>query len=281
MSFLDRIAACNNHDPAQFRPFFVAGRQMGLINHAFAARLEAFPSVFEVEPASVTLSMGLGDFEDRSAAMAEVLRDLAGQGVIKGWRDELFPVANGFGHAPLMQIERAAVPLFGLRAFGVFVNGYVWDGDDLKLWIARRSRTKPSWPGMLDVFVGGGQPIGIGLMDNLIKETAEEANVPPALARQARPVGAISYRMNIGGGFRPDTEFVFDLELPMNFVPRNTDGEIEAFYLWQVEQVMQTVRDTDHFKPNCNLALIDFFVRHGLLTPDEPDYLEILSGLRQ
>lgn len=281
MSFLDRIAACNNHDPAQFRPFIVAGRQMGLVNHAFAARLEAFPSVFDVDAASVSLAVGLTNFKDRSAAVAEVLRGLAGRGVIKGWRDELFPVANGFGHAPLMQIERAAVPLFGVRAFGVFVNGYVRDGGDLKLWIGRRSKTKPSWPGMLDVFVGGGHPIGIGLMDNLIKEAGEEANVPVALARQARPVGAISYRMNIDGGFRPDTEFVFDLELPADFAPRNTDGEIEDFYLWPVEQVMETVRDTGDFKPNCNLALIDFFIRHGFLTPDEPDYLEILAGLRQ
>ena len=49
------------------------------------------------------------------------------------------------------------------------------------MWIGRRARDKPTFPGMLDNFVAGGQPIGIGLMDNLIKEAAEEAGVPAAV----------------------------------------------------------------------------------------------------
>ena len=40
------------------------------------------------------------------------------------------------------------------------------------------------------------------------------------------------------------------------------------------------MRDTDAFKLNCNLTIIDFLVRHGFITPEEPDYLEILAGLR-
>src|SRR3546814_5880927 len=48
MSFLDRIAECNNWDPAGFRPFLVAGRAVGQVRDGFAERLAAFPDVFAV-----------------------------------------------------------------------------------------------------------------------------------------------------------------------------------------------------------------------------------------
>jgi hypothetical protein len=40
------------------------------------------------------------------------------------------------------------------------------------------------------------------------------------------------------------------------------------------------VRDSDAFKLNCNLVIIDFLIRHGLLPQEDPDYLPILQGLR-
>lgn len=36
------------------------------------------------------------------------------------------------------------------------------------------------------------------------------------------------------------------------------------------------------FKPNCAMVLLDFFVRHAILTPDnEADYAEIVSRLHR
>lgn len=32
-------------------------------------------------------------------------------------------------------------------------------------------------------------------------------------------------------GLFPNTEFVFDLELPLDFIPKNNDGEVETFEL--------------------------------------------------
>jgi hypothetical protein len=40
------------------------------------------------------------------------------------------------------------------------------------------------------------------------------------------------------------------------------------------------VRDSSAFKYNCNLVLIDFFVRHGLLSADDPQFVAIVSGLK-
>jgi hypothetical protein len=41
------------------------------------------------------------------------------------------------------------------------------------------------------------------------------------------------------------------------------------------------VRDSNQFKYNCNLVLIDFFVRYGLLAADDPDFVITVAGLRQ
>ena len=133
---------------------------------------------------------------------------------------------------PALVLERAAVPLFGITAYGVHMNGYVTGEDGTqRMWVARRSLSKPTGPGKLDQLVAGGQPHGIGLRDNLMKECAEEAGIPAALAEQARPVGAISYVLETEQGMRPDVLFNFDLELPASFDPVNEDGEVDAFYL--------------------------------------------------
>ncbi|HEX6978616.1 MAG TPA: DUF4743 domain-containing protein [Alphaproteobacteria bacterium] len=280
MSFLDRINECNSHDLANFRPFVVAGQRVGWIRHAFAERLAAFRDVFDVGHDTVRLLDRLADFETRTAAVDRVVKTLEAEGTIRGRRDEYYPVGLSFGGPPLLKIERAAVPHFGIRAYGVHMNGYVRRPDGLHMWIARRARDKHTYPGMLDNMVAGGQPIGIGLMDNLIKECREEADIPEALARRAHAVGAITYCVEAPDGLKPDVQFCYDLELPDDFTPRNTDGEIEAFMLWPIDKVAAVVRDTQEFKFNCNLVIIDFLVRHGVLPPEHPDYLEIVRRLR-
>jgi isopentenyldiphosphate isomerase len=149
------------------------------------------------------------------------------------------------------------------------------------MWIGRRAADRPNFPGKLDNMVAGGQPIGIGLKENLIKECAEEASIPPALADRARPVGAVSYCAQSEEGLKPDTQFCYDLRLPPGFVPENADGEIASFELWPIQKVIDRVAQTRDFKFNCNLVIIDFAVRHGLIEPDHEDYLEIVEGLRR
>jgi hypothetical protein len=76
--------------------------------------------------------------------------------------------------------------------------------------------------------------------------------------------------------------FVFDLDIPADFTPRNTDGEIAEFQLMPARDIVARVRESDDFKFNVNLVIIDFALRNGLITPDdEPDYVAIVTGLRQ
>lgn len=74
-----------------------------------------------------------------------------------------------------------------------------------------------------------------------------------------------------------------DLKLPRDFQPRVNDGEVEEFYKVSVDDVLEIVSRTegDVYKDNCNLVVLDFMIRHGLLSPSTPAYLDILRGLRE
>lgn len=281
MAFLDHIRHANNWNRAEFKPFAVAGVVVGHVRLDRVERLRAFPDVFVIDPDHITLAPGLDDFASRSAAMEEVLEGLRDEGAFPGWRGEYYPVMRDWGDKPLMQVERATCPWFGIRSWGVHVNGLVRRDDGMHMWVARRARGKQTYPGMLDNMVAGGQPIGLGLMENIVKECAEEADIPADLASAASAAGAISYCHQFEGGVKPDQQFCYDLELPADFVPRNTDGEVESFELWPVKRVAETVRETFEFKFNCNLVIIDFLIRHGLIDSDqEPDYMALCFGLK-
>ena len=44
---------------------------------------------------------------------------------------------------------------------------------------------------------------------------------------------------------------------------------------------MQITHDSEDFKPNCNLVILDFLVRHSLLNPQEKDYTGLVSSLHR
>ena len=64
-------------------------------------------------------------------------------------------------------------------------------------------------------------------------------------------------------GLRRDRLHCYDLMLSDAFVPHPVDGEVTGFELWPIGRVMAAVRDTDDFKFNVNLVLIDLFQRLG------------------
>lgn len=63
-----------------------------------------------------------------------MLAQLRSEGVITGWRDELYPVVSAFTDEPVLLVERAAATHFGIKAYGVHVNGYVKKEDGLHIW---------------------------------------------------------------------------------------------------------------------------------------------------
>jgi hypothetical protein len=69
--------------------------------------------------------------------------------------------------------------------------------------------------------------------------------------------------------------------VPPDFEPKNTDGELVAFTLEDASHVLALAREGDAFKFNVNLVLIDFGLRHGLISPDDPEYLDLVTQLRR
>ncbi|CAK0745210.1 hypothetical protein CVIRNUC_001604 [Coccomyxa viridis] len=243
-----------------------------------------FPSIFQVEQGdeqieSLALSDKLDTADKRSSALAGVLQELREDGALTGWRSESYPLLTSFHAEPLALVERAAAVHLGIKAYGVHVNGYVRGPSGIELWVATRSKNKPTWPGRLDHIVAGGQPHGLSPQENVIKECEEEASIPRELAQLAVPAGAVSYCSEQAEGLKRDVLFCYDLELPQDFVPEPQDGEVESFQRLPLKEVADTVARTDEFKDNCNLVIISFLVRHGFLKPELPGYLGIVSGL--
>ena len=281
MSLLDRVRACQNDDGGSYLPFCATGLEIGRIDSEFVQYIAKYSDVFEIDDSSVALMANLQNYEERTQAMAHVLNELRMEALVPGWRDEPSPAGPAFNAPPLFEMERAAVPLFGVPGYGVHMNGWLKKDGRTHMWIARRSLTKPTGPGKLDQIVGGGQPVGMSLRDNLIKECGEEAGIPPALAKMAKPVGTLSYTTIRPEGLRNDVLFNFDLYVPDYFEPINQDGEVAEFMLWDIEKVMQRLSDTEDFKFNSALVIIDFLIRHGFIEADDPDYLDIVAGLHR
>lgn len=68
-------------------------------------------------------------------------------------------------------------------------------------------------------------------------------------------------------GLFPNTEFVFDLELPPDFRPLCSDGEVECFEILPVGQCLRKVL-ADDFKTTSAPCVLDFLLRHGVITPE-------------
>lgn len=288
--FFDKINLCNRNSDKQceFVPLVIEDQIVGYVHYGFADHLRRFKDVFifpEDEKFGgnfgyhVSLHSLLCTSEDRTRAVADVVNCL-GEELIPGIRNELYPVISSFGGPVFFSLERAAAPYFGIKAYGVHMNGYVEKDGQKYLWLGKRSEVKPTYPGMLDHLVAGGLPHGISCEKNIVKECEEEAGIPYSISRKAIPVGAVSYMDIDGQRFKRDVLFCYDLKLPEDFVPKNEDGEVESFRLVPVTDVAKIIMSTDLFKANCNLVITDFLFRHGYIRPECFGYLKLLQNLR-
>ena len=46
-----------------------------------------------------------------------------------------------------------------------------------------------------------------------------------------------SYVHEASDGIEAETEFIYDLELPADFLPNPLDGEVSEYHLWDMEKV--------------------------------------------
>ncbi len=267
--FLRHIRACNTAVlPGDRLQFCLGGTPVGWVRPAFADLLAGFDEISRVLD-RVTLH--------NAAALPRLARVLAERGLLRN-RAEAFDVRAEPGRPVLATIDRGALPSFGIRAEGVHVNGLVHRADGLHVWVATRAANKALDPGKLDHIVAGGTPAGYTAWQTLIKEAAEEAAISADIAARACLVFSVEYAMERPEGLRRDVLHCYDLELPEDFEPSAVDGEVESFALWPVARVFEAVRDTDAFKFNVNLVLIDLFLREGMIEGAEAAALRAALG---
>ncbi|KAL5161188.1 Nudix hydrolase 20, chloroplastic [Glycine soja] len=155
----------------------------------------------------VSLHPTLKIAEERTSAVGYVVERLGKK--IPSIRNELYPMTSSFSSPIFFSLEHAATPYFGIKAYGVHMNGYVE--------------------------VHGQKHLG---------ECEEEAGIPRSISFKAIPVGAISYLDVDGHRYKRDVEFCYDLKLPKSFLPKNEDGEVDSFKLTSVMQVAEVIHKT-------------------------------------
>ncbi|KAM0041159.1 putative thiamine diphosphokinase [Helianthus debilis subsp. tardiflorus] len=284
--FFQKINLCNrgSENRSDFIPFVIEDQIVGYVHNGFVDHLSKFKDVFTImkdytQSGHVTVHSALKTPESRTEALGNVVKCL-GEDVFPGIRNELYPVTSSYGGKVYFSLERAAAPYFGIKAYGIHMSGYVEKDEEKYLWIGKRSETKATYPGMLDHLVAGGLPHGMSCAENVVKECEEEAGIPRSISSRAIPVGVVSYMDIDGYRFKRDVLFCYDLKLPESYIPHNQDGEVGSFKLLPVTLVADVIRDTDFFKANCNLVIIDFLFRHGYIKPEDDGYLKLLQSLR-
>lgn len=190
---------------------------------------------------------------------------------------------------PTVQMLRSAARLFGICCRGAHMTAYVKSKEGIKIWVGRRAAHLFTYPGKLDTTIAGGVRAEESPFECIVHEAAEEASIPADFVRaNAKPCGAITYiaKSSVADGgdsslMIPVVLYNYDIELPEDIVPRPQDDEVEDFYLWDLEKVKKAMVNQE-FKTNCAAVMIDFFIRHGIITDEnETDYLEITTRLHR
>jgi len=257
-------------------PFSVGGVPVGSVAAAHLGALGGFIGLLTLDDSGVDLRVGV---EERDSAFEQLNRALRERGLIVAWRDETYPVPDPQTLITLARFERAASRFWGTLTFGAHATGYVAGpgGTPSHLWIAQRSFTKATDPGLYDNLVGGGVPVGQTPGEALVREAWEEAGLTPEQAAGARRAGVLRLSRDIPEGFQHEWLYSYDLELPPPLVPANQDGEVHGFQCLPVDQAL-AIAAGPTMTVDAALVTLDFALRHGLLA--EPEAARRIQALR-
>ncbi|GME93315.1 transferase activity, transferring phosphorus-containing groups protein [[Candida] boidinii] len=272
--------------------------KLGYVLPIVSNSLKAHTEIVSVDDTTRTIKINssLDTVDKRIDAFAELGQELKHSNkfeTLKGWRNELYTI-YGPNREIYMRAERALCPLLGVVMYGVHINGYIPESKStdgkLKIWVPRRSATKPTYPGMLDNTVAGGLGYPYGPYETVIKECYEEAGLEEEYVKsRAKSAGCISYLYQLtkgkfsdeGGLIQPEVEYVYDLMMDEGDIPHPVDDEAEDFKLMDLDEIKLRLSNGE-FKHNCASVIIDFLIRHSYITPEnEADYLEVTNRLHR
>jgi 8-oxo-dGTP pyrophosphatase MutT (NUDIX family) len=252
----------------------VDNERVGSVDEAHLSALQPWGRWLELRAQAVVLTAAPSE---RDAVFSEMNHRLREQGLIRAWRDEPFPLLCPRTGAVRAVFERASARFWGTLTLGAHCNGWVADedGKPARMWIARRSLTKATDPGLLDNLIGGGVPHGQTPDETLVREGFEEAGLSPAQMARAVPGRVIELDRDIPEGRQFERLHVFDLQLQPGERPVNQDGEVGEVQLWAMSEVVRQAASAQ-MTVDASLVTLDFLVRHGQASPSWASGLQTL-----
>ncbi len=217
-------------------PLFIAGHRCGWLFTKAAQALLGLHG-FKLSQDSAQIGQLLGAGPELNALLALVAATLRQAGCAPGWRNELLDVwpeqpndpARVLENQPLGAIERGVVRPLGLLTKAVHLSGWSQDG---RLWVARRSLTKATDPGMWDTLVGGLISSEEDVQVGLVRESDEEAGLDPQDIADRTPLRTIARMMRqVPEGYQVEDVLTCECVLPEHVTPKNRDGEVMEIQL--------------------------------------------------
>ena len=268
------VRTAQRRDEGARVPFFAGAHRIGSVARVHLPALSGWPRWLQVQPAALVLTS-----DEPTAALAQINAALRDQGLLRGWRNEIYAVTDlDSGHV-VTQTERAAARFWGTLTQGAHANGFVADaaGRPTHLWIARRSLTKATDPGLLDNLVGGGVPVGQTPWQALVREGWEEAGLSTSAMAAATPGRIIRLHRDVAEGLQLEDLYSHDLQLHAGVQPHNQDGEVAGFECMPVHQALACAAGNE-MTVDASLVTLDFALRHGLCAAPDGAALLMRSG---
>ena len=264
MSFLKRTKECNNYKKKNFYKFYILNKHIGYIKKKNLDIIKNYKEYFFFDNEKISLDKKINSFSKRTFLFNKIFNLLVKKKKILSKHREFFPVFSSFKSKPLLKVQRLLGPFFGFQFFGVHLNGFIIKDKKYMMWVGKRSK-KGNFPNDLDQIAAGGLPYNINVKNNLIKEALEEANINKSLTKKSKYIGTVSYRVETKLGLSRHILFCYDLQLPETFFPQNNDGEIQKFYLWNIDKILKIIKNTKKFKFDCALVILLFSIKKKLI----------------
>ena len=202
--------------------------------------------------------------------------------------DHYLPVYGKHGEV-LLEIEQHASALFGIVLYGAHLTCFTNGAAGLKIWVARRSHTATAYPGMLDTTCTAPLKAGDIPKETLITHAALETSLSDEyLERTITPGGCLSYFHVTGiesgkarGLLQPEMQYVYEAQIDPGVIRWSQCEDVDVYNLLSIEQVLCALRRRE-FTPRSAIVMIDFFIRHNIIVPEnDPYFMEIFSRLHR
>jgi 8-oxo-dGTP pyrophosphatase MutT (NUDIX family) len=220
-----------------------------------------------------------------NTALEQVVTRAVQQRTFKGFDRASSECFRILGSQLPIHINRTASAIFGTAVRGVHMVVYKRTEAQIKIWVPRRAPTLFSYPDLLDSAVGGGVQAEQSPMQAIIQEAGEEASLPGEyLKKHIQSCGVLTYmsytddRTGYENGLMvPEVVYVYDLEVSGEMELKPNDDEVERYTLMDIDQVAQGLK-MGQFKPSSAAVMLDFFIRHGIITDEnEVNYLSLVG----